>query len=135
MGFFSISSAFGDNTNVYVLGYPRSGTHWIRCCLKKILSDVDKNRVALPSDNFFDYLGLKYQAGQHLIHFGHSPIVLGLDEVDQTQNYLIVIVRNYRECIMRHHGNQDYKVLEYLRMEQTIFAQRHLASMGRAPNL
>ena len=133
-----ISSVFGDteNANVYVLGYPRSGTHWIRLCLKKLLSDAaqNKNSSTPPSANFFDYLGLEYQAGDHHIYFGHNPVRLGLDKVDQTKNYLILIIRNYRECIMRHHADKDYQVLTYLRLEDDVFSFMDINPLTPSPN-
>ena len=101
--FFCIDTAFSVEGKIHLMGYPRSGNHWIRFCLENLLSSAD----ALN------------QESSRYTYWGHNPRRLRLYRADQEKDYLIVIVRNYRECMMRHHNNRDDRMLDFMRFEDS----------------
>ncbi len=112
--FFCIDTAFSVEGKIHLMGYPRSGNHWVRFCLENLLSSAD----ALN------------QEPRRYTYWGHNPSRLQLDRADQEKDYLIVIVRNYRECMMRHHNNRDDRMLDFLNFEDSYFKQ-----LGQAEQL
>lgn len=108
LALFSSDIVFSEEGHIYLLGYPRSGNHWVSFCLHDLLSSVDT---------------FKTEAGDYKISRGHNPVRLNLGTVDQKKNYLILVLRNYRECMMRHHSNKDSRMLEFMRFEDSFFRQ------------
>ncbi len=104
---FSGAMLFSSSGNIYLLGYPRSGNHWFGFCVEAILNAPNAQGYVNPESK--------------LQPWGHRPLTMQLDKVDKSQNYLIVILRNYRECMMRQLDNDEEKVTEALEQEYIFF--------------
>lgn len=97
---------------IYVLGYPKSGNNLLCYSLSNILHKpmmIEQNVFFLPNA-----LGDVSKLGKHkslsiseeelvaAMHFEHRSANLKLYEANPMDDYLIVIVRNYRECFIRY---------------------------------
>ncbi len=96
---------------IYVLGYPKSGNNLLCYSLANIL----RKPVLLGQGVLFEpnplgdvsaWIGkykekIKTEELIDVINFEHHPAGLSLHKANQINDYLIVIVRNYRECFIR----------------------------------
>lgn len=105
--FFLMANQLFAGGAICPLGYPRSGNNWLNFCLHKMLSSPDKRGVIRPNPN------LKF--------FAHNPYETGIDKLEKSQNYLIVILRNYRESMMRNNMNLENLVKNQLIFENKVF--------------
>ncbi len=107
---FSIGlSSLSANGYICVLGYPESGGFWLDISLNDMLSTLDQRGV-IRSD-------------PHLKRLSYSAVQLGLEKLDKSQNYLIVIVRNYRECMMLRYLENPEMSLDVLKREYQVLSE------------
>lgn len=83
---------------IYCLSTPRSGTHW---SLYTICNIFDKrvvfNRGVAEVDIFYS----RFQENQGIIYGAHNPKDLWIRKNGYNTDFLILILRNYRECMYR----------------------------------
>ncbi len=117
---FSISTIFSDikDEPVLLLSYPRSGNTWTRYCIEYITKrptgeipylfpiDLNSNHMNSPINNSFD-LGVDYK--KFPVIKLHSYNSLG-SKIDF--KYLVIIVRDYKECIMRQHSSYNLAIAD-----------------------
>lgn len=118
---FCFLGAFGfswaESSNVYILSYPRSGNQWLNLCLDAILSAPDTSG--------------RVEVAPNLKLLNNYYSVTNLDQVDKSRNFLVVIVRNYRECMMRQCRNNEMKVAAQLDIEYNSFCKQIFSSEGQ----
>lgn len=103
---------------IYVLGYPKSGNNLLCYSLSNILykSVIVGNKILFTPNTIGDVSGWESECEEQLIDaisFEHHSAGLKLREANQINDYLIVIVRNYRECFIRNllQGGENAKLL------------------------
>lgn len=102
-----------NNREIYLLSTPRSGTHWCLYCLCYLLDmKTMSNRGPLEVDLLQEF----YSGDKPIIYHGHNPKDLWIKKDGDQQDILIVILRNYRECLIRDHGTTK-KVLDELQYQ------------------
>lgn len=92
--------------NNYIISYPRSGNTWLRYILE-FLSEQPTNGL-IGERNKYDRLQqpLLYPGENYIAHKLHS-----FDSEIQLMDSVLLIVRNYKECIIRH--NKDKRGYDY----------------------
>lgn len=96
---------------IFFLSYPRTGTSWslssIQYLTDRITPRIDdyplKNHIhKYPRNDVgdFNFLYLDLDSTKEPVYAVHSPCYI--DHVNQDTNKLVVIVRNYREALLRH---------------------------------
>jgi|GEM_PF-2433090 len=108
--FFSFSIAFADS--VYCLRAPRSGSHFMFYCLNEIF---DINIVSSKADRRFQHPFFPKKGGPNL-YVAHNAANLQLDKESFDSDYLICLVRNYRENYIRRYETLP-RILKQLRFE------------------
>lgn len=89
---------------IYLLRAPRSGSHWFfYCCNLLFKKSVYADSQVCPYKDD-EYI---YQGGGGLIT-AHNPYDLHLDENSHNEDLLILLVRNYRECLLRDYGHPEF---------------------------
>jgi hypothetical protein len=103
----------GGHSSIYILGYPRSGTHWFCYSISQILDcpivsepngGNPRFRIVPGQKEDFD---LWYQKSistlpENALFFSHKPSTLGLAQANPAEDFLIVVVRDYHECFGRN---------------------------------
>jgi hypothetical protein len=89
----------------YLLSYPRSGNTWVR-----YIVEVMSKRPTIGYDNKTDIpIGKRRNIG---VNLNAEPILIkrhNLHEKYKDGDKLILIVRDYKECIIRHSASEDGK--------------------------
>lgn len=97
--------------NVLLLSYPRSGTHIMSIIIRNLMfrqTTITPTSYSKVSDNYLNVHSMgMYKAKQNASF--NSDYVL-----DVKKDYLIFLVRNYRECMLRHFDEDAGKVIEHL---------------------
>lgn len=103
----------------YLLSYPRSGNTWLRYCVETLSGE---NTIGYENSNHFERGVLeKYRKSKKPILYKRHET----EGVDNSENNrIILIVRNYKEVIVRHNGKvksimQDYDTknrISYLKL-------------------
>lgn len=87
-------------SQVYILGYPKSGNNLFCFSLSHILNE--EIWMINPNASLQRWFSPSLSATtNHSFLFSHAPHLLGLHKADQNRDHLIVIVRNYREALIR----------------------------------
>jgi hypothetical protein len=106
VGFFSVIYAEIQNEPVILLSFPRSGNTWIRYCIEYITKRPTGNPYTFAKDprekSINSPLGNSFDLGVNL----KKPIVIkdhGCGDFPLNEaNYLIFVVRDYKECLIRN---------------------------------
>lgn len=90
----------------FLVGCARSGNNWLITILQILLKKPCR-RPGMPSlcaknDLGLNRLGLNLDYCKPILYRTHhfSPV---FKKIDQSKNKLIFIIRNYKECLVRHH--------------------------------
>lgn len=109
---------------IYVLGYPKSGNNLLCYSLANILDRAvffgDTKIYFLPNTlgdlTYFEKIKdanwnkqKMNETRNRAIIFNHAPAWVHLNEAKPSQDYLIVIVRDYHECITKHVAFKNQK--------------------------
>lgn len=95
----------------YLLSYPRSGNHWVRFIIEFLTgrpslgckTSEDKDKPIYQTNFNGGYKPIKIEDTSPIIRKSHSPgEIMDCDK-------LIVIVREYKECIIRHNSGRITK--------------------------
>ena len=111
--------------NVYLLSYPRSGNTWTRYCIEYITKrptgwkdflfpiQQDNTWINCPLNNNFP-MEVDYNA---------PPVIKvhEITEITQGSDYLVLILRNYKEAIARHIGNDFRQMLNMLKDPDNMY--------------
>jgi hypothetical protein len=101
-----------EPAKIYVLRAPRSGSHWFFYC----------NNVLFKKNTYPDGEGpmsyYPYGDGGDIIT-AHNPYDLHLDIHSHEKDLLILLIRNYRECMLRNY--KDPKVVKNQILYQALF--------------
>lgn len=93
-------------SKTHILGYPKSGNNLFCFALSKILNE--KIWMINPNASLQVWFSPSPDAAStHSFLFSHTPSLLDLDKADQDRDHLIVIVRNYREALIRFATETD----------------------------
>lgn len=91
--FMSFISVFGNEpSNVYLLRAPRSGTHWF-FYFSRVLFGINIRADARCE-------------GDRIIT-AHNPYDLHMKEDSYDKDFLILLVRNFRECLLRDYEDPE----------------------------
>jgi len=105
---------------VLLLSFPRSANTWIRYCLEHITKTQTcdcqdlpgtPNRIVNPFNANLNYKLKPYIYKEHF--------AVNCDRFDEQNDKLILILRNYKECLIRHYGvprllkNLDHDLKQY----------------------
>jgi len=95
-------------TGTYFLSYPRSGSNWLCYIIEELTRyKVDSSSYQIPGK-----LNGKYP----LIEKAHGHMRFFWKEFNPEKNKLIFMMRNYKECIVRHLNKTDFAgIIENLR--------------------
>ncbi len=130
----AVGNLIASEPEILFLSYPRSGAYWSLYCLNHVLNreviynrGIDEERISQhsggPSDAADDFNGYIYGA--------HHPNGLWIKKDGEKHDILIVMVRNYRECMLRHLGSVE-NVNYYLEVESIYSWFDHHGSRNRA---
>lgn len=102
------------SARIYLHGYHRCGNHLLSYSINHILN---KPVIGDP------YSGKNIPIPEDAIAFSHRAKTLGLDRANHSRDFLIVIVRDYHECLLRDKFNyvSDYS---QIKPEQIIAEER-----------
>lgn len=105
-----LCTTFSLSAHIYILGYPKSGNNLFCFALSNILNEsvlLSKPSglpevwfTPTPLDPSADLSSLQPNSIYSIL-FSHNPVSLKLKQANQDRDYLIVLVRNYRESIIR----------------------------------
>ena len=96
---------------LYLLSYPRSGNTWMRYCLEYIYNQPTEGE----SKNNIDDAAVLSRLDPHHRYDTKRPVAIKRHRVrpsDDTAKFLILIVRNYKEVIVRQnieHQDDDFR--------------------------
>lgn len=113
--FLSISFSdclFADEPNVVFLSGARTGTHWTLYCLHHVTENYD---VHYPELFWVDEDKEELERRESLprkFHHVHFAYTLGKNLYNSSKDFLIVVVRNYKEYFLRHcyDAQEVYKI-------------------------
>jgi len=105
---------------VFFLGHPRSGNHWMTYILVQLL---DRPCVSHPSVEPFFWMSEDKKKAEYLddplsrpvILHAHNPFDAGMHLVDFRDDWLIFILRDFKETLMS--DNHDHEANVILRLE------------------
>ncbi len=112
------SNLAAHEPEILVLAFPRSGTHWALYCLGHLLNrEVLFNRGFCEED-FLRGIGRYHADGDvnGFIYGAHNPNALWIKKNGEFNDILIVVVRNYRECMLRQFKSME-NILYHLECE------------------
>ena len=95
---------FPSKPNIILLSYQRSGNTWLRYCLEYLtkrpsLCNHLKNKINSPIGNI---IGWEIDKSKSCIwKFHHERNLTAFGKSDPSRDLLILLVRNYKECIPR----------------------------------
>lgn len=99
--FLLISTSFSEDKEILFLSTPHSGTHWGLYCLCNLLErQVVFNRGPAQTDPFKNRFS-NNQKG--FIYAAHNPKDLWIKKNGNKNDIFILILRNYRECLIRNY--------------------------------
>ncbi len=108
-------SLFGGDQEILVLSTYRCGTHWSLYCLSYLLHRDVIFRRGIGEETL--YKAAEDESNGY-IFAGHCPKELWIKKEGDKNDLLIVVVRNYRECLMRHLGSVA-AIVDDLKMQAT----------------
>ncbi|MBS0619970.1 MAG: sulfotransferase domain-containing protein [Verrucomicrobia bacterium] len=112
------SSLCAREPEVLLLAAPRSGMHWIAYSLCTVL---DKNFIMNRGPTEVDLFEGHFRSNTSGVIYGaHNPKDLWIEKDGEKHDKLILIVRNYREALLRHFKSNPRWVLAELK-EQAKF--------------
>lgn len=85
---------------VYVLRAPRSGSHWFFYCNNVLFEKNIYTESSLMTE-------FPYKKNGESIFTAHNPYDLYLTDNSYCKDYLILLIRNYRECMVRNYHCPD----------------------------
>lgn len=99
--FFSFFCHADAYPKTFLLTFPRSGTHWMMYCLQTLTGRPwhVHNRNLLKWIDFENDENMPYLYHTHYIRCLASP--------NRDKDFLIVLLRNYKECFLRQYGSYD----------------------------
>lgn len=99
-----IFSSFGDEPPVvYHLRAPRSGSHWFFYCCNTIF-----NKTIFADGDLSPYKSNAYHLRREgKIITAHNPFDLHLNKNSHENDLLILLIRNYRECLLREYQDPE----------------------------
>lgn len=96
------TSLYGkENPKIYLLRAPRSGSHWFFYCSHFLFHKNIHIEDATPLYHHHYY----NSSNEEKIISAHNPYDLCLDRESPHRDLLILLVRNYRECLLRNYEN------------------------------
>jgi hypothetical protein len=127
--FFVLISGFFANcfaSQIYLLGMQRSGNHLTIYSLSRILNIpcicqpiepliyLSKNEKRVIKINREVYLKKYLNKGSCFIQ-NHEPSIFIADGFNDKDDKLILLLRNYRECLMRHYNENPLRAIQVLK--------------------
>lgn len=108
LGFFIIfafKNVDATEGRIYFLGQPRSGNHFASYVISRILnipciSHPNTGPFLWLSNEWKDTIDVKNPYQQKCFFHGHNPFDLNLSVADKSKDYLIFILRDYKENFM-----------------------------------
>ena len=82
----------------YLISYPRSGNTWLRYCIEIVSGRPTNGAMDNPKDKL-----------AHLIHPGEDFILHKEHTWPDNINKAILLVRNYKECLLRHQDGRPMR--------------------------
>lgn len=124
---FALEGADISKENVFLLSFPGSGNTWTRYCIEFITKrpsgeaiylfpmQKDNRRMDCPLTNNFP-LGVNYD----------SPPVIKIHDIKDRypigeNDYLVVVVRNYKESLLRHLGADGVRAITVLKDPNNMY--------------
>ena len=121
MSFLSKGFAGEKEQEILFLSDQRCGTHYCLYCIGYFLDkEVIMNRGTCQI-RLFDEIFYEHKEG--VIYSGHNPKDLWISQGGQDKDILIMIVRNYRECLYRDRNS----------VEAVLNEIRHMATFNHMP--
>jgi hypothetical protein len=96
-----------EPAKIYLLRAPCSGSHWFFYCVNTLFQ-----KAIHTEDRIEPYRADSYCNNKGKIVTAHNPYDLHLDCNSHNQDLLILLIRNYRECLLR-----NYKDFESVKNE------------------
>lgn len=132
---FSLNETI-NNSDVFLLSYPRSGNTWLRYCIEYLTKRPTgvyeylypiESRLTLPQNTelYVNYpLGCNFNLG---VDFRKHPIIKIHDKSGLSANakFLILVIRNYKECLVRH-LRSNVAPFKYLKSENDYISNIQL---------
>ena len=103
-----------EKTIIQIVSFPRSGSFWVRWCLEvllqtNIIQEINNKRSfchALKTHLIHYKINFK---NQYILHKSHQPASFSIGKKDN--RFVVLVLRNYKECIPRHTGYEFKKEL------------------------
>ncbi len=97
---------------VYVLGYPRAGNHWSVYCISQIsglpcISHPTFGPFLWMSSDPNNTVNLADPFNQRCFFHGHNPIDAGLHLANKETDFIILVLRDYKESFMSVNGEDE----------------------------
>jgi hypothetical protein len=99
------TSAYGTNGSepaIYHLRAPRSGSHWFFYCVNTLFG-----KGIYYDGSSSCYRDNSYLRNEGKIVSAHNPYDLHLDKDSRNKDLLILLIRNYRECLIREYEDPE----------------------------
>lgn len=93
----------GNETKIYLLRAPRSGSHWFFYCANTLFKKsihTESSKVPYREKSYYNNEGGR-------IITAHNPYDLHLDSNSHNDDLLILLIRNYRESLLRNYENPE----------------------------
>lgn len=111
--FAMLSGAPAEEPEMLCLSFPRSGTHWTLYCLSILLEkNIIFDRGMSEVEPFMGKLGLLNNGN---IYAAHNPKDLWIKKDHNSRDYLILILRNYREAMLRNMNDNAIDVIKTIK--------------------
>ena len=108
---------YNNDNRIYLFSFPRSGNHWLRYCLQCLTGRQTYEHF--PRENFaqlhrwvafINALGIPVDTQKEIIWKVHFPYYFGFTGgYNLCKDRLIFILRDYKECLIRHHGHSVFE--------------------------
>jgi len=98
-----------------LLSYPRCGNSWLRFCVEAI-----SKKPTSPNNTYIQEMRnfIRIDSQESVLEKAHTLFEFGIDGLTYKQNKtvyhntkLILLLRNYKECIMRQNNNYEDSIL------------------------
>jgi len=94
----------------YIISYPRSGNTWLRYIIEYLSNQSTNGLIDVPNKHDKLQKPLLKSGNNFIAHKLHS-----FDEKITDNDKVIIIIRNYKECIIRHNKDKrgyDFELFE-----------------------
>lgn len=119
-----LAHSFLAGEDIYLLGHPRSGNHWLSYCLVQLLGRPCLSHPG--TDHPFYWMSHEHKEKvsfdgsetQPVFYHAHNPVDLNLSQANPDEDWLILLVRDYKETLMSDNYDRQDVAIQRIKSER-----------------